>query len=229
VRAERARLLQAVRPFSSEDAASDVIRGQYGDGWSDGLPMVTYRDTDGVARNSRTETYVALKIAIDSWRWVGVPFYLRTGKALKRRRSEIAVRFKQAAPALFRDAPAQNLAPNDLVIHIQPDEGISLGLQAKKPGPGMEIGRVQMGFDYAEEFRAPPTNGYETLLYDCMTGDRMLFKQAEEIEAGWRIVEAMAGVDGSPPPHPYAAGSDGPSEAAALLARDGRQWRPLVD
>jgi glucose-6-phosphate 1-dehydrogenase len=191
--------------------------------------MVAYRDADGVAKDSRTETYVALKMAIDSWRWVGVPFYLRTGKALKRRRSEIVVRFKQAPPALFRDAPAQKLAPNDLVIHIQPEEGISLGLQAKMPGPGMQVGRVEMGFDYATQFKAPPTNGYETLIYDCMVGDRMLFKQAEEIETGWRIVEAINGDENAARPSGYAAGSDGPRAAAEMLARDGRAWRLLED
>jgi glucose-6-phosphate 1-dehydrogenase len=167
---------------------------------------------------------------MDNWRWAGVPFYVRTGKALVTRSSEIVVRFKQAPFALFRDTPVERLTPNDLVLHIQPDEGVTLSFGAKKPGPKVIMGGVKMRFDYKDYFEAAPSTGYETLIYDCMIGDTTLFKRAEEIEAGWRIVQPL--LDSwsggrNDPPSSYAAGSQGPTEADELLAREGRQWRPL--
>jgi glucose-6-phosphate 1-dehydrogenase len=189
-----------------------------------------YRESPDVALHSTTETYVALKLMMDNWRWAGVPFYLRTGKALATRRSEIVIRFKQAPFALFRDTPVERLTPNDLVLYIQPGEGVTLSFGAKKPGPKVVMGGVEMRFDYKDYFEVAPSTGYETLIYDCMTGDTTLFKRAEEIEAGWRIVQPL--LDGwsdrkNDPPSAYAAGSQGPFEADELLARDGRQWRPL--
>jgi glucose-6-phosphate 1-dehydrogenase len=168
---------------------------------------------------------------MDNWRWAGVPFYLRTGKALGTRRSEIVIRFKQAPFALFRDTPIERLTPNDLVLHIQPDEGVTLSIGAKKPGPKVMMGGVELRFDYKDYFEVAPSTGYETLIYDCMAGDTTLFKRAEEIESGWRIVQPLIDQwsDGKvDAPSSYAAGSQGPAEADALLACDGRSWRALL-
>jgi glucose-6-phosphate 1-dehydrogenase len=230
VRTEKGKVLEAVHPFGAGDARRNVVRGQYGGGTVAGKPIKAYRESPDVARDSSTETYVALKVMMDNWRWAGVPFYLRTGKSLKIRTSEIAIRFKQAPFALFRDTPVERLTPNDLVLHIQPDEGVTLSFGAKKPGPKVVIGGVEMRFDYKDYFEVAPSTGYETLIYDCMIGDTTLFKRAEEIEAGWRIVQPL--LDSwsggrNDPPSSYTAGSEGPAEASELLARDGRQWRPL--
>jgi glucose-6-phosphate 1-dehydrogenase len=230
VRTEKSKVLEAVHPFGAEDAWHNVVRGQYAEGTVTGKPVKAYRASPDVVPDSTTETFVALKVMMDNWRWAGVPFYLRTGKALVTRRSEIVIRFKQAPFALFRDTPVDRLTPNDLVLHIQPDEGVTLSFGAKKPGPRVIMGGVEMRFDYKDYFEAAPSTGYETLIYDCMIGDTTLFKRAEEIEAGWRIVqpllESWSG-GRNDPPSSYPAGSEGPAEADELLARDRRQWRPL--
>jgi len=169
---------------------------------------------------------------IDNWRWAGVPFYLRTGKALARRRSEVVIQFKQAPLALFRDTPVDRLTPNDLVLEIQPEEGALLRFNAKLPGPSLRASGVQMKFDYGDYFQASPNTGYETLLHDAMIGDATLFQRADMIEAGWRIVQPALEVWSE---HRdaglafYDAGSEGPAEAAELLARDGRRWRSISD
>jgi glucose-6-phosphate 1-dehydrogenase len=183
-----------------------------------------------VSPDSITETYVALKLGIESWRWAGVPFYLRTGKALTARRTEIAIQFKQAPYALFRDTPVAALTPNDLTLQIQPEEGVTLRLSAKVPGPSVRMDGVAMKFNYADHFRAAPSTGYETLIYDCMMGDATLFQRADNVEAGWRVVQpvldAWAGDNTAELPI-YPAGSSGPGDADDLLARDGRHWRSL--
>jgi glucose-6-phosphate 1-dehydrogenase len=230
VRTEKGKVLEAVHPFGKADAMSNVVRGQYGSGAVNGKAVQAYRESPEVESDSTTETYVALKVMIDNWRWAGVPFYLRTGKALLTRRSEIVIRFKQAPFALFRDTPVERLTPNDLVLHIQPEEGVTLSFGAKKPGPKVVMGGVEMRFDYNDYFEIAPSTGYETLIYDCMVGDTTLFKRAEEIEAGWRIVQPLLDAwsgDRNEPPSTYAAGSEGPAEANDLMTRDGRQWRPL--
>jgi glucose-6-phosphate 1-dehydrogenase len=230
VRTEKGKVLTAVNPFGADDARRNVVRGQYGTGTVNGKPMKAYRASPDVAPDSSTETYVALKVAMDNWRWAGVPFYLRTGKALATRRSEIVIRFKQAPFALFRDTPVERLTPSDLVLHIQPEEGVTLSFGAKKPGPKVVMGGVEMRFDYQDYFEVVPSTGYETLIYDCMIGDTTLFKRAEEIEASWQIVQPLLDVWSgrrNEPPAVYAAGSQGPAEADELLARDGRQWRSL--
>lgn len=194
------------------------------------MPVIAYGEAEGVTLGSTTETYIALKLMLDSWRWKDVPFYLRTGKAMSRRRSEIVVRFKNAPARFFRDTATDSLSPNDLILHVQPDEGISLHLAVKEPGPQIELAKAEMRFDYASRFKTRPGTGYESLLYDCMTGDRMLFKQADEIEESWRIVEPLLQGNGHAvqvKPSIYAAGSDGPREADELLVRDGRTWRSL--
>jgi glucose-6-phosphate 1-dehydrogenase len=230
VRSEKAKVLEGVRPFGPEDARRNIVRGQYGAGTLEGKKIDPYRRAANVAPDSVTETYVALKIAIDSWRWAGVPFYLRTGKALAARRSEIAIQFKPAPFTLFRDTPVERLTPNDLILQIQPEEGMTLRFSAKIPGPSVHMDGVEMKFNYKDHFKAAPNTGYETLIYDCMIGDATLFQRADNIEAGWRVVqpalEAWA-KDGAKELPIYPAGSSGPSEADALLARDGRRWRPI--
>src|SRR5262249_52358036 len=149
----------AVHPFGAEDARRNVVRGQYGAGTVNGRPIKAYRASPDVVPDSSTETYVALKIAMDNWRWAGVPFYLRTGKALATRRSEIVIRFKQAPFAMFRDTPVERLTPNDLVLHIQPEEGVTLSFGAKKPGPKLVMGGVEMRFDYEDYFDVAPSTG----------------------------------------------------------------------
>jgi glucose-6-phosphate 1-dehydrogenase len=232
VRSEKAKVLDAVQRLSPEDARRNVVRGQYGGGTVNGKNVDPYRRAPSVASGSTTETYVALKLQVDNWRWAGVPIYLRTGKSLSKRRSEIVIQFKQAPFALFRDTPVGRLTQNDLVLHIQPEEGVTLRFGAKIPGPEMHMGGVEMKFDYQDYFNAAPSTGYETLIYDCMNGDATLFKRADDIETGWRIVQpvldAWSGEPAAEPPI-YPAGSSGPQEADALLTRDGRSWRPLDD
>ena len=178
--------------------------------------------------DSTTETFVALKLYIDNWRWADVPFYLRTGKMLPKRETEVTIQFKRAPFQLFRDTPVEALTPNQLVIHIQPDEGISLSFSAKVPGPQLRLGDVNMKFAYDDYFGSTPSTGYERLLYDCMMGDATLFQRADMVEAGWAVVQPMLDVWKALPPRDfpnYAAGTWGPPEAAELLRRSGRSWR----
>ncbi|MBY0332478.1 MAG: glucose-6-phosphate dehydrogenase [Acetobacteraceae bacterium] len=229
VRTEKAKALDAIRPLTPEDVARNVVRGQYGAGALQGAAVTAYRGEPGVAGRSGTETFVAMRLMLDNWRWAGVPFYLRTGKRLAARRSEIAARFRQAPFALFRGTPAERLTSNFLVLHIQPDEGISLQFNAKVPGPQLHIDGVRMDFRYCDWFDAAPSTGYETLLHDVMAGDGTLFQRADTIEAGWRVVQPIldAWRDGGGAPAPYEAGGQGPEAAEELLARDGRRWRPV--
>jgi glucose-6-phosphate 1-dehydrogenase len=230
VRSEKAKVLDGVRPLSREDVRRDVVRAQYGAGIVENKKIDPYRRAVDVDPDSITETYVALKLMIDSWRWAGVPFYLRTGKALLARRSEISIQFKQAPFALFRETPVERLTPNDLTLQIQPEEGMTLRFSAKIPGPDMHMDGVEMKFNYKDHFKAALNTGYETLIYDCMTGDATLFQRADNIEAGWRVVQPALdawAMDGAAELPIYPAGSSGPDEADALLARDGRRWRPI--
>jgi glucose-6-phosphate 1-dehydrogenase len=230
LRGEKAKVLDAVHRLGPEEARQNVVRGQYGAGIVDNRKIVPYRKAPDVPPQSTTETYVAMKLAVDNWRWAGVPFYLRTGKALARRRSYITVQFKQAPLALFRDTPVDRLPPNDLTLHIQPDEGVTLRFGVKMPGPAVRIGDVDMKFNYQDAFETTPSTGYETLVYDCMTGDASLFQRADSIEAGWRVVQPILDAwkeDGRADLPIYPAGSSGPEEADALLLRDGRRWRPI--
>jgi glucose-6-phosphate 1-dehydrogenase len=230
VHAEKAKVLQALHPFGPEDAARNVVRAQYRAGTVDGRHVDSYREAPDVAPDSTTETYVALKLKIDNWRWAGVPFYLRTGKALARRRSEVVIEFKPAPFALFRDTPVERLTPNDMILKIQPEEGVVLRFNAKVPGPSLREGGVEMRFDYRDYFNAEPSTGYETLLYDAMIGDAMLFQRADTIEGGWRAVQPVRDLWTREPAGGlafYEAGSEGPREADLLLARDHRRWRPI--
>jgi glucose-6-phosphate 1-dehydrogenase len=230
VRAEKAKVLHAVHPFTAETAMRDAIRGQYTAGNVAGKDVVAYRQAPDVSHDSTTETYVALRLMIDNWRWAGVPFYLRTGKALVARRTEVAIKFKEAPFTPFRDTPIDALGENFAVIRIQPDEGIALQFNAKVPGPQLALGGVRMDFKYKDYFDAAPSTGYETLLYDCMIGDMTLFQQADEIETGWRIVQPFLDDWREAPARDlamYPAGSEGPSSAEDLMARDGRHWRRI--
>ncbi len=229
VRSEKAKVIQAIRARTPREAAADTVRGRYTAGTVHGKAVRSYRDEPDVARDSSTETYVAMKLAIDNWRWADVPFYVRTGKALSTRRTEIAVHFKHVPYALFRELPQQSLPPNDLVLHVQPEEGVSMHFEAKVPGQTMSISPVKMNFRYADWFEAEPNTGYETLVYDCMIGDATLFQRADNIEAGWAAVQPVldAWSTGVGVPEDYRAGSDGPASADNLLARDGRRWRDL--
>jgi glucose-6-phosphate 1-dehydrogenase len=229
VRTEKEKALEAIHPLTPAQGVADVVRAQYVSGHVGSKSVASYRSAEGVAPDSTTETYVAMRLMIDNWRWAGVPFYLRTGKALAARRTEIAIKFKHAPFALFRDTPVERLAQNLLVLRIQPDEGASLQFNAKLPGPSIHIEGVRMDFKYKDYFDAAPSTGYETLIYDAMIGDPTLFQRADNIETGWRVVQPILdawGENGRQLAH-YEAGSDGPVAADELLARHGRTWRPI--
>jgi glucose-6-phosphate 1-dehydrogenase len=230
VRTKKAEVIQAIRPLRPAAALKNAVRDQYDAGTVLGQPVRAYRKEPDVAPNSMTETFVACKLKIDNWRWAGVPFYLRTGKYMRRRRTEIAIRFHQAPYTLFRGTRVQQMNPNWLVLRIQPDEGIALEFAAKRPGPTVRLNSVSMDFAYKNYFKMAPDTGYETLLYDCMTGDATLFQRADNVEAGWQAVQPILDAWARHPPKDfpnYVAGSDGPAAADELLARDGRAWRPL--
>ena len=215
--------MPAVKPAAA-------VRGQYGAGTVLGENTKAYRQEPNVAPDSNTETYVAMQLEIDNWRWAGVPFYLRTGKHMSQRNTEIAIRFKQAPYTAFQDTPVDTLRPNWLVLRISPDEGISLQFEVKRRGPVVDLAAVKMDFHYDDWFPKEPNVGYETLIYDVMIGDPTLFMRADMVEQTWRIVQpvldAWAKKSASDLPI-YPAGSAGPTEADALLARDGRSWRSL--
>jgi len=231
VRDKKAEVIQAIRPPTGGRALRDAVRGQYDAGTVRGQAVQAYRREPDVASQSITETYVAWRLKIDNWRWAGVPFYLRTGKYLKTRRTEIAIRFHQAPYTLFRGTQVERMNPNWMILRIQPDEGISLQFAAKRPGPTVTLGNVSMDFAYKTYFDMAPSTGYETLLYDCMIGDATLFQRADNIEAGWRAVQPILDAWATHPAKDfpdYAAGSDGPASADELLARSGRTWRSLA-
>jgi glucose-6-phosphate 1-dehydrogenase len=231
VRNKKAEVIEAIRPLSAAEALQDAVRGQYGAGTVLGKPVQAYRNEPDVAPNSNTETYIACKLQIDNWRWAGVPFYLRTGKYLKSRATEIAIRVHQAPFTLFRDTDVKRMHPNWMILRIQPCEGIGLEFAAKRPGPVVKLGNVNMDFAYKDYFQSAPNTGYETLIYDCMIGDATLFQRADNIEAGWQAVQPIldAWANNAPKDFPnYVAGTDGPAAANDLLARDGRAWRPLT-
>ena len=228
VRDEQAKILHAVQPWSSEEVLTKTVRGQYGPGIIDGQHLPGYREEEDVPSDSKTETFVAMKLQIDNWRWADVPFYLRTGKSLAAQNTHIVIQFRRAPFVLFRDTPVENLMPNQLVLHISPEEGISLQFAAKVPGPVMRLGAVDMNFEYADYFGVQPSTGYERLLHDCMIGDQTLFQRADMVEAGWCVVSPVLDVWKALPPRNfpnYAAGTWGPKEADELLERDGRRWR----
>jgi glucose-6-phosphate 1-dehydrogenase len=218
VRDEKVKVLHAVQRFTPDQVHRDVVRAQY----------AGYKTEKGVAPDSTTETFVAMRLQIDNWRWADVPFYLRTGKKLQRRITEIAVEFKKPPFMLFRETPIAELNPNVLTIRIQPDEGIALAFDAKVPGPFDRLGTVRMDFSYSDYFGTEPSTGYETLLYDAMTGDQTLFHRMDIVEAGWCVVEPVLETwrqSGGQGLATYEPSTPGPPEADLLTERDGRSWR----
>jgi glucose-6-phosphate 1-dehydrogenase len=225
VRARKAEVFKAVHVVTPENA----VRGQYDAGEMDGEKVQAYRNEPGVDPNSPIETYAALRLRIDNWRWAGVPFYLRTGKRLTKRTTEIAIHFREAPFMLFKDTPTDTLDSNWLILQIQPDEGIRLRFNAKKPGPELALESVAMDFKYKDYFKSTPAVGYETLLYDVFLGDGTLFQRADQVEASWAVVDPLLKHWASEKPDfpNYAAGSAGPKAADDLLARDGHSWRAI--
>ena len=228
VRSEKGKILRAIKPIAPDEVFQHAVRGQYGPGKVDGERVKAYRQEPKVPEDATTETYVALRLMIDNWRWADVPFYLRTGKRLPTRVTEIAIQFKRAPFLLFRETPVEHLSPNLLVLRIQPNEGIAITFHAKIPGPAVRLGGVEMDFCNADYFDGSPRTGYETLLYDSMNGDQALFQRGDNLEAAWSVVTPILDVWGALPPREfpnYAAGTWGPRESDRLLEDDGREWR----
>jgi glucose-6-phosphate 1-dehydrogenase len=222
VRAEKAKLVAAIRPLTTADA----VRGQYTDGQEFGKEVPAYRKEPGVAADSNTETYVALRVMIENWRWAEVPFYLRTGKRLTGRQTEVAIYHKPAPYRMFRDTPVDQLTPNVVKLLIDPEQGVETSFDAKVPGPEMRLGRVQTSMRYKDFFTQKANVGYETLFYDCMIGDATLFQRADAIEGSWRAVQGILDGwrSGEGELEFYPAGSQGPKGADTLLEKDGRHW-----
>ena len=228
VRDEKVKVLRSIRPQSPEEVLRDTVRGQYGAGSIDGQPVPAYRQEPNVSPASLRETYAAWKVQIDNWRWAGVPFYLRAGKRMPKRVTEIAITFKTPPIALFRKTGVLTQEPNVLILRIQPDEGIALRFGAKQPGPTMRVDTVKMDFRYADAFAGKTHDAYERLLLDALHGDSTLFARRDEVEAAWEHVTNVLDVwRGNPPadlPN-YECGTWGPEAAMELMARDGRRWR----
>ena len=227
IRDEKVKALRAVKVMSTEQVATDVVRAQYEAGWSEGVKVAGYREEEGVAPDSRTETYVAMRFEVDNWRWAGVPIYVRTGKRLPKRATEVALQFQRVPHLPFRAHESRDLHPNALVLRIQPDEGISLRFGAKVPGQAFEVRDVLMDFSYGAAFLEEPPDAYERLLLDAMIGDPTLFIRSDEVIQAWCIVDPIlqAWAVHSAPLARYPAGTWGPKQAEQLLAREGRRWR----
>lgn len=226
IRTEKTKVLKAARAPRPEEVPQVAIRGQYGAGQINGRMIPAYRDEKGVRKDSQTDTYAAMQVFVDTWRWGGVPFYLRSGKAMARKLTEIVVYFKPTPHPLFRDARGQ-MKPNHIVINIQPDEGVTLRFEGKVPGQGMKIQSVVMDFDYVKQFNATPPEAYATLLHDAMRGDQTLYKHKDEIEHAWRVVQPVLDywAQNEDPDLPnYNAGTWGPSSSDVMMARTGRHW-----
>jgi glucose-6-phosphate 1-dehydrogenase len=232
IRNEKAKLLQSVRAYTPQEVSRYVVRGQYGPS-IDSQGNVTkagYRQEKDVNPASNTETYAAARLHIDNWRWEGVPIYLRSGKALWKRGTEIVVEFKKAPEVIFRGTPVSGLGPNRLLFHIQPYQGIEIQFQAKIPGPTLQLQPVNMRFSYGDAFKASRYTGYEVMLYSCSHGDATLFSRGDLVEAAWRVAQPILDAWSSTKPNfpNYARGSWGPKAAADLIERDGRRWHEVV-
>lgn len=227
IRNKKVDALRAIRPMTIEEVDRFVVRGQYGAGWMEGQKVPAYCAEPGVDKDSTTETFVAAKFYFDNWRWQDVPFYIRTGKRLPARTSEIVMQFRPVPHLAFPSAAARDLLPNALIMRIQPEEGITLRIQAKQPGQRLRLNQVEMEFNYKDSFREHQPEAYETLLLDAMLGDASLFMRADQVEAAWALMQPILDNWEASPPHSfpnYAAGTWGPETATSLLARDGRHW-----
>src|SRR5680860_1232388 len=230
VRDEKVKVLQALRRLRGNEVDECVVRGQYSAGLSHGEPVAAYREQKGVALDSSTETFVAMKVFIDTWRWAGVPFYLRTGKRLSRRATEIALQFKHPPLPLFQGPAASVVKPNVLAMNIQPNEGITLSFGSKVPGPQLQVNPVRMDFRYGTSFGIPTTEAYARLLLDSSLGDSTLFARSDGVEEAWSFVDGIVSrwsEEDVGEPAFYEAGGWGPEEAEEMMDRDGREWRRL--
>jgi glucose-6-phosphate 1-dehydrogenase len=226
IRDEKVKVFRAVRPVRAGAAEEMTVRAQYGAGEANGEKTPGYRKEKDVPPDSATETYAALKLYIDNWRWSGTPFYLRTGKFLTEKLSEIVVRFQSPPLTLFQKQCESPVYPNDLIIRVQPEEGISFRTNAKVPGGALNIKPVALDFFYKTTFNVEPPEAYERLIYDAMTGDQTLFIRGDEVEAAWEVIDPIehAWASSKRPPEEYAPGSWGPKRATDLIERDGRRW-----
>ncbi len=231
VRDEVNKVLDAIQPLTPEQVLNHTVRGQYSEGtMPNGEKVQAYRNSPGVNPESGTETYAAIRLSMDNWRWAGVPFYLRTGKRLPEQYSEVAIQFKRAPLTMFKNTDTKKMDPDMLVLRIQPNQGIHMTFGAKIPGPTMRVDTVNMDFSYVDYFGNEPATGYETLIYDCMNGDATLYKHADTVEKGWEIVQSVLDVWKALPPRDfpnYAAGTWGPKAAGDLLKNNGRLWRRI--
>ena len=231
VRNEKVKVLDAIRPMEPEEVIENCVRGQYGAGVIDGQQVPAYRDEPSVDPRSNTETYAALRLFVENWRWADVPFYLRTGKRLAKHLTQVVIRFKRTPLMLFGEKVTSDAGPNALILNIQPEESITIMIRAKKPGPSIVVDNIPLDFDYSQFGHQSPATGYETLLHDCMIGDMTLFHREDSVDASWRIVNPILDVWGALPPRDfpdYEAGSWGPASADKLLERDGRRWENPV-
>jgi glucose-6-phosphate 1-dehydrogenase len=229
VRDRKHDVLVSIQPLL-ENGGGNIVRAQYGAGWVNGAEVPAYRDEEGVDRASTTETYVALRLSLDSWRWAGVPFYIRTGKRLPKRTTEIAIQFRKPPLHIFKRVSPTNIAPNLLIVNVQPDEGISVRFEAKLPGSRMQLAPVMMNFRYGSAFGMAVPEAYETLLLDAMLGDPTLFARHDFVEQSWALITPVHhawGASGARALPSYEAGEWGPAEADAMMAADGRRWRTL--
>ena len=227
IRDEKVKVMRAIPLLTPEQVAKNTVRGQYTAGVVNGEPVVGYKEEPGVAPDSTTETYVALKLFIENWRWADVPFYIRTGKRLPKRCTEVTIQFKRVPHQLYKPSETRGLVPNRLTIRIQPYEGISLKFAAKVPGAAQHLSSVDMDFSYASAFGIQPPDAYERLIADCMLGDSMLFIRRDEVEVSWRIIDSIINAWKNMPAdteYPYPAGTWGPPEADTLIENDGRAW-----
>lgn len=227
VRDEKVKVLHAIRKLMPEEVLRNTVRGQYAEGFVDGDKVSGYRQERDVSPQSQTETFAALELYVENWRWADVPFYLRSGKRLGRRATEIVIQFRRPPLLLFQGAASAGIEPNRLVMHIQPTEGIALHIKAKRPGSAIELNTVKLDFSYADFGEQSPATGYERLLYDAMVGDSTLFHRSDMVEAAWKIASPILDVWSTLKARDfpnYAAGTHGPASADALLERDGRAW-----
>jgi glucose-6-phosphate 1-dehydrogenase len=226
VRDEKVKVLRALRPIDDAEVAHTTVRGQYSRGWVLGEKVVGYRDEKNIPTGSVTETFAALRVFVDNWRWANIPFYIRAGKRLPKRATEIRIQFRKPPHLTFGREAAQSLDPNAITLKIQPEEGISLRFAAKVPSAGVKLRSVTMDFEYASSFLVEVPEAYERLLLDCMIGDPTLFTRADEVEAAWTFIDPIEAAwrDGRPPLQFYDSGTWGPPAAAKLLDADGREW-----